>query len=70
MLDTIQAGTIGTIAGSGEPGCGGDAGPSHRGHVESNRKRWLSTLPAISISPIRRITWCARSIRKPGSSRR
>lgn len=28
MLDTIQAGTIGTIAGSGEPGCGGDAGPA------------------------------------------
>ena len=28
MLDAIQAGTIGTIAGSGEPGCGGDAGPA------------------------------------------
>ncbi len=28
MLDTIQAGAIGTIAGTGEPGWGGDAGPA------------------------------------------
>ena len=28
MLDAIQAGTIGTIAGTGEPGWGGDAGPA------------------------------------------
>ena len=26
MLKSIQAGTIGTIAGSGESGCGGDGG--------------------------------------------
>ena len=28
MLDAIQAGAIGTIAGTGEPGWGGDAGPA------------------------------------------
>ncbi len=28
MLKAIQAGEIGTIAGTGEPGCGGDAGPA------------------------------------------
>jgi DNA-binding beta-propeller fold protein YncE len=28
MLKSIQAGTIGTIAGAGEPGCGGDSGPA------------------------------------------
>ena len=28
MLDAIQAGTLGTIAGTGEPGWGGDAGPA------------------------------------------
>ena len=28
MLKSIEAGTIGTIAGSGEPGCSGDGGPA------------------------------------------
>jgi len=28
ILQSIQAGTIGTIAGSGEPGCAGDGGPA------------------------------------------
>lgn len=28
MLKSIQAGTIGTIAGAGDPGCAGDAGPA------------------------------------------
>ena len=28
MLKSIQAGTIGTIAGSGEPGCAGDGSPA------------------------------------------
>ena len=28
MLKSIQSGTIGTIAGSGEPGCSGDGGPA------------------------------------------
>ena len=46
------SGTITTIAGTGEPGYGGDGGPAGRGTAGLPPLPWRWTVQAISTSPI------------------
>ncbi len=50
MLDTIQAGTIGTIAGTGEPGCEGDAGPATSAALNEPKTVALDTAGNLYIA--------------------